>query len=180
MVGNPRANMGDASNVGRLGVVPDSSFFPDWTNQWGAQNSRDWNDPFKGIPLPKSRRPHLPSWFEDPSSPELPPWLRYPVPGNESPGFPSVPTTPPKQIPGPESQLNERLLAHLLQNYLLPLQSAEPERSSSRINEVSTSVQSASKADGRQSDRVGIPRGVFSGEPMQLWPVQPPIFFSSK
>lgn len=180
MVGNPRARNNDVPSVAQEGVSPDPSFFPDWTNEWGAGTRRDWNDPFKGIPLPGSRRPPAPSWLEDPSYPGLPPSLRYPLP--ENPGFPPVPPAKPNEMPVPESQRHEWLLSHLLQTIRsMEDDSAQQPFRSPLSSRAGRSSNASSSSDPRLSSNgayltAGL-RGLASGLPMELRPVQPPIFF---
>ena len=94
MVGNPTDKSNDWPNVMREGIEPE----PAWRR-------RDWAKPFPDLPLPGSRTPRLPSWFEDPSQPGLlPPSLRYPSPGDNSPGFPPIPAPVPQPSTIPEAR----------------------------------------------------------------------------
>jgi len=98
MVGNPRESS-DWPNIVREGIEPE----PAWKR-------RDWTKPFPDIPLPGSRTPRLPSWFEDPSQPGLlPPSLQYP-----SPIWAPVPE--PSTIP--KGQIHQWLFDYLLGNNL--------------------------------------------------------------
>ena len=99
MVGNPTDKSNDWPNVMREGIEPE----PAWRR-------RDWAKPFPDLPLPGSRTPRLPSWFEDPSQPGLlPPSLRYPSPGDNSPGFPPIPAPVPQPSTIPGSQIRRRI-----------------------------------------------------------------------
>jgi hypothetical protein len=117
MVGDPRTKSSDLPNVVRQGIDPELLRAPDSTSPGGNGTPRDWNDPFKGIPLPGSRRPRLPSWFEDPSQPGLPPSLGFPPAGN-SPGFPPIPAPVPEPSTIPQSQIHQWLLDYLVRNSL--------------------------------------------------------------
>ncbi len=59
----------------------------------------------RGIPRPGSGTPRLPSWFEDPSQPGLPPSLQYPSP---------IPAPAPEPSTIPQSQIRQWLLDYLL------------------------------------------------------------------
>jgi hypothetical protein len=105
MVGNSRDESSDWPNILREGIVPDWRRYLD---------GRDYTKPFPDIPLPGSRTPRLPSWFEDPSQPGLPPSLKYPSPGNNSPSFPPIPAPVPEPPTVPQSQIRQWLLDYLL------------------------------------------------------------------
>ena len=115
MVGNPRDKSSDLPKVVREGIEPEILRLPDWTRMLGR---KDFGKPFEGIPLPGTRTPgappRLPSWFEDPSQPGLPPSLRYPSPGNDSPGFPPIPAPIPEPSTIPGSQIPQWLFDALL------------------------------------------------------------------
>jgi hypothetical protein len=113
MVGNPREKSSDWPNIVREGIEPELLRLPDWSSPGGK---RPWTNPFPDIPLPGSRTPRLPSWFEDPSQPGLLPSLRYPSPGNNSPGFPPIPAPVPEPSTIPGSQIRQWLFDYLLGN----------------------------------------------------------------
>ncbi|WP_315796552.1 hypothetical protein [Bradyrhizobium sp. SZCCHNRI3043] len=120
MVGNPREKSSDWPNIVREGIEPEVLRVPDWRRYL---DGRDYTRPFQGIPLPGSRTPssppRLPSWFEDPSQPGLPPSLKYPAPGNPSPGFPPIPAPVPAPSPIPGRPIRDWLFDYLLGNNLL-------------------------------------------------------------
>ena len=117
MVGDPRAKSIDVPSVLRQGIDPEPFRMPDWSSPAGDGTHREWSNPFKDIPRSWSRTPGLPSWFEDPSQPGLPPSLQYVPPGGNSPGFPPIPAPVPEPSTIPQSQLHEWLL-HYLRNTL--------------------------------------------------------------
>jgi hypothetical protein len=114
----------------------------------------------------------------------MPPELLYPVPGNDSPGFPAAPVAPPVQAPSPGipgSQLNEWLLAHLLSTPIRPNVAEQksikdrPVSANCRGDHVST--HSSFHLSNGEPGRAQWLQGISSDEPMQFWSVQPPIFF---
>ncbi|CCE04137.1 hypothetical protein BRAS3843_100031 [Bradyrhizobium sp. STM 3843] len=186
MVGNPTMRNTDVPNLATVGVVPALKDLPSWVEPnfrpLTKENEPSGRSRRPAVPPPVPGSPFSPGHPGMPFSPDmpqypLPPYFPKPGPGNNGPAFPPIPA--PKRDPGPGGQLDEWLLAYLLQQ--IRKEQGDAHTPISHRPE----LRAGQTVSGSLPGQLGIPdsdqaiglRGIASGEPMQLLQVQPPIFF---